>query len=140
MPALMMLPPDRHPWPQPGKTQPPFVEELSQMLRKTQIRDTNFQSPPPASRETSLSTPHYASPCCSPSSDPTRAHVRTSAEPWMKPLPPLPDQRPSQTTQLPFYQVPPPSEAYPVHSQFAPEAEPMSRISLATARSKLHGI
>ncbi|XP_052446016.1 uncharacterized protein LOC127987697 [Carassius gibelio] len=138
--SLDVVTPDRHPWLQPGKTQttqPPFVEELSQMLRRTQIRDTNFQSPPPMSRETSLSTHHYASPCCSPSADPIRTHVHASAEPWMKPLPPLPDQRPRQTTQLPYYQVPPPSEAFPVQSQFAPETEPMSRISYPVTTSHL---
>lgn len=78
----------------------------------------------PVSRETTLLAHQYASPCCSPSTNPTRTQVRNRAEPWIKPLPPLPEQRPSQPTQRPFYQVSS-LEAYPAHSQFASETEPM---------------
>ncbi|RXN16554.1 hypothetical protein ROHU_021887 [Labeo rohita] len=91
-------------WPQPAKPPPPFIEELSQALRKTQIRDSLFQSPPPVSRQTTLSSHQYVSPCRSAKSDQARTQLCDRAEPWMKPLPPPPEQRPSQPTQPPVYQ------------------------------------
>ncbi|KAL1276940.1 hypothetical protein QQF64_023613 [Cirrhinus molitorella] len=114
---------DPHPWSQPAKPPTPLVEELSQALSKTQIRDTLFQSPPPVSRQTTLSSHQYASPYCSTKSDPARNQLPDKAEPWMKSLPPLPEQSQSQPSKQPFHQIPPP-KVYPTHSQFA-EAEPM---------------
>nr|XP_055027031.1 uncharacterized protein LOC129416689 [Misgurnus anguillicaudatus] len=115
-------------WPQPAKLQPTFVEELSQVLTKTHIRDSHLQSPPPVGRENTLSSHQYASPCYSAPLDPARSQLSGKSEPWNKPLPPLPEQRPSRITQLSYNQVPS-AEIRPDHSQMVPETVPMPQFS-----------
>ncbi|XP_021324376.1 uncharacterized protein [Danio rerio] len=114
------------PWPLPNN--PPTVEELSQSLRKTHLRDTYFQSPPPVSRETTLTSHQYATPYSSSPLDQIRTHQHNQAEPWTKPLPPLPGQQPIQTTQPHFYNIPP-AAVHPVHSRFVSVTEPMPQTS-----------
>lgn len=74
-----------------------------------------FQSPPPVSRETTLTMHQYATPYSSSPSDPIRTHLHNQAEPWTKPLPPLSGQWPIQTTQPHFYNIPP-TAVHPIHS------------------------
>ncbi|KAL1275953.1 hypothetical protein QQF64_035576 [Cirrhinus molitorella] len=92
----------------------PKSEELSQALRKTQIRDTLFQSPPPVSRQTTLSSHQNRAnpPSCLPSKVYlTHSQFASEAEPMPQTLHPVTTSQPrvdavSYTPHLSSYWLP----------------------------------